>query len=164
MHKKLSQTGLRWLWIAIFVIAIDFFTKVWVQNHLMLYGVIPVTSFFNITLAHNKGAAFSFLNNAAGWQIWLFGSIAFLVSLGILIWLYRISSKQVWLAIALSLILGGAIGNLLDRIQYGHVIDFLDFYVGQWHWPTFNMADSAVCVGALMLLIEALFFKKNKES
>lgn len=149
MHKK---SGLCWLWVTLFVIAFDRITKYFAQKHLMLNVMLPVMPHFNLTLAYNRGAAFSFLNSASGWQTLFFGGIALVVSIAILIWLMRLSSHQRWLALALTLILGGALGNLSDRILYGHVIDFLSFYAGHWYWPAFNIADSAICVGAVMLL------------
>lgn len=162
---QISQTGLRWVWITVLVILFDRLTKMWVLKNLTLYETLKVVPHFNITLAYNKGAAFSFLHSADGrWQSWFFGTIAFIISFLIFIWLSRISSKQRWLAISLALIVGGALSNVLDRIIFGHVIDSLQVYTGDWYWPTFNIADSAVSVGAVMLLIDALFFKKTHSS
>ena len=161
MTKKICSTGLSWLWVAVLVLIVDHITKYLIQKYFVLYSIIPITEFFNFTLAYNKGAAFSFLDQFSGWQTWLLGGISVIVSVGILFWLTRISSKQQWLGIALALVLGGALGNLSDRLLYGHVIDFLDFHLGHWHWPTFNIADSAICVGAFMLFIDGLFFSKK---
>ncbi len=162
MSNKITQSGLRWLWVALIVILIDRLTKVIAEYYLVAYHPNPVMPFFNLTLAYNKGAAFSFLSYAAGWQVWLFGLIAVSISAILLTWLKRISFRQRWIAIALSLVVGGALGNLWDRVSYGHVIDFIELYVSNWHWPVFNVADSAICVGAVMLVIDALFKRDKK--
>jgi signal peptidase II len=161
MSNRLLQTGLRWLWVALVVILIDRLTKVMAQTYLIAYEPKAVMPCFNLTLAYNKGAAFSFLSYAAGWQVWFFGLLALAISTVLLVWLKRLSHHQRWVAIALAMIIGGALGNLWDRISYGHVIDFLEFYVSTWHWPIFNVADSAICVGAGMLVIDA-FCSKEK--
>lgn len=161
MHK-LCQSGLRWLWIAILVVAVDRITKTIMVQSLVAYTAKPIFSFFDLTLAYNRGAAFSFLSSESGWQGWLFGSIALLVSAAIMIALSRLASTQRWLSIALSLIVGGALGNVWDRFIYGYVIDFLHFHIGGLYWPAFNVADSAICVGAVMLVFDAVFFKKSK--
>src|SRR6185312_12464222 len=151
-----KTTGLRWLWITLLVILSDRISKYLALYYLPPFAEVPVVKHFNLTLAYNKGAAFSFLDSASGWQTWLFGAIAVIVSIGLLIWLARLSFQQRWLCIALALIVGGALGNLSDRFLYGYVIDFLDFYWNNWHWPAFNIADSAICVGAVMLFLDAL--------
>jgi signal peptidase II len=160
MNCKCFSSGLRWLWISVLVLILDRVTKAAVLKHLTAYTAVPVMPSFNLTLQYNTGSAFSFLDNASGWQIWMFGGIAIAVSLAILVWLKRISASQKWLSIALTLVIGGAIGNLWDRFSYGHVIDFIDLYVGHWHWPVFNIADSAICIGAFMLLWDGLARKK----
>lgn len=166
MIKKIkhmfSTTGLRWLWIMAIVFIVDRITKTWVYNNFIPWDPYPVTHFFNITLAYNKGAAFSFLNGASGWQGWLFGCLAFVVSLAILHRLRQVSHEQRWLSISLTLIIAGALGNLFDRILYGHVIDFIDLYVGSYHWPVFNLSDAAICVGATMLFIDVVFLRNDK--
>jgi len=156
MQKK---TGLRWLWVTIIVLILDRLTKYFALLYLPPYAEVPIFPHFNLTLAYNKGAAFSFLNSASGWQSWLFGAIAILVSVSLLIWLSRLSSRQKWLCVAICLIIGGALGNLSDRLLYGYVVDFLDFYAVNLHWPAFNIADSAICIGACMLFFDALFMK-----
>jgi len=155
-----KSTGLRWLWVTLIIWMIDRLTKYLALQHLPPYAEVPVIKHFNLTLAYNKGAAFSFLDSASGWQGWMFGAIALLVSVGLLVWLSRLSSKQRWLCIAVTLVMGGALGNLSDRFLYGYVIDFLDFYWGDLHWPSFNIADSAICVGAVMLFMDALRKRK----
>jgi len=161
MHCKCFSSGLKWLWVTIVVLGLDRMTKVLAEKYLYLHDPYPVMPFFNLTLSYNTGSAFSFLDSASGWQTWMFGSVAILVSIVMLIWLSRISMQQKWLSIAISLVIGGAIGNLWDRISYGHVIDFIDWYVSNLHWPVFNIADSAICIGAFMLFCDAL---KQKES
>ena len=157
MRQSLKMTGLYWLWITPMIMVIDRVSKMMAQSHLFPYEPQSVLPFFNLTLAFNKGAAFSFLNSQSGWQVWFFGLLALGVSTGLLLWMKNIKAKQRWLSIALALIVGGALGNLWDRVSYGHVIDFLDFHLATWHWPVFNIADSAICMGALMLLVEAVF-------
>ncbi|MET0103879.1 MAG: signal peptidase II [Sedimenticola sp.] len=146
---------LRWLWLSAIVIGLDQVSKQLVESSLMLYEAVPVMPFFNLTLAYNEGAAFSFLSDQGGWQRWFFSGLALLVSIILVIWISRLQQRERLIAIALSLIVGGAIGNLIDRVLYGHVIDFLDLYYGQWHWPAFNIADSAIFVGVVLMLLDA---------
>lgn len=148
---------LKWLWLSVVVIALDQATKVAAEIWLQYHDPVPVLPFFNLMLSYNTGAAFSFLADAGGWQRWFFVLLALGVSAVIVFWLSRLPPAQRWVAVALSLVLGGAIGNVIDRLAYGHVIDFLDFFVGQWHWPTFNIADSAITIGVAVLLIDGLF-------
>ena len=155
-----SKSGWVWLWVTAIILLLDRFSKIEIQRSLEPYSVKPIFPGFNLTLLYNKGAAFSLLDSQSGWQSWFLGAIALTVSIAILIWLYRIPSSKRWLSIALSLILGGALGNLSDRLLYGRVVDFLQFYAGNLYWPSFNIADSAVCVGAFMLFLDALFRKK----
>jgi signal peptidase II len=127
------------------------------EHFLSLYQPLPVMPSFNLTLMYNQGAAFSFLSDAGGWQRWLFALIAFAVSVALLWWLKRLDRREKRLAIALALILGGALGNLIDRLLLGHVVDFLDVYYADWHWPAFNIADSAISAGAVLMVIDSLF-------
>ena len=150
-----------WLLLSAVVIFFDQLTKIWVSNHLVLYDGFPVTSFFNIILAHNTGAAFSFLADAGGWQRWLFTGVSASVSVFLVYWLYTLPRSQKALAFALSLVIGGAIGNLIDRILYGYVVDFLDFYWGASHFPAFNIADSAITLGAIVLGFHIVFEKEG---
>lgn len=148
--------------IAALVVILDQITKVWVDRSLQLYEQIPVTPMFNITLAYNRGAAFSFLSDAGGWQRWFFIGISVVVSVCLTVWLYRMKPNEKWLAIAIALILGGAIGNnLIDRVIYGHVVDFIQVYYNTWYFPSFNVADSAITVGTILLLI-LTFFEKDE--
>ncbi len=128
---------------------------------LTAYVPVSITGFFNVTLAYNKGAAFSFLDTASGWQTWFFGTVAVAVSVAILICLKKLTYQERWQGIALALIMGGALGNLWDRISLGYVIDFLDFHWLGLHWPAFNVADSAICIGAIMLFFDALAIRKK---
>jgi signal peptidase II len=156
---------LPWLGLSLCVIVLDQITKIWVSATLVLHETIPVLPFFNLRLLHNPGAAWSILATAGGWQRWFLSGLALIVSAIIVVWITRLNSQQRWLAFALALILGGAIGNVIDRMMYGYVIDFIDIYYQQWHWPAFNIADSAISVGAVMLLIDALWMQgeeKNK--
>lgn len=155
----------RWLLVSVLVFFLDQYTKQLVAMHLEYRDVWPVFSVagewgINLTLAHNTGAAFSFLAHAGGWQRWFFAGIALLVSGGLSVWLLRLQVGQRWLALALALLVGGALGNFLDRALMGYVIDFVDAYYGHYHWPAFNVADSAICVGAVLLLMENFLDKK----
>ncbi|WP_211452094.1 signal peptidase II [Collimonas antrihumi] len=151
-----SKYGLApWLAIAALVLLIDQLTKITIVR-LFSYGESQaVTSFFNLVLVYNKGAAFSFLSTESGWQRYFFTALGIAAALFITFLLKRHAGQRMFCT-ALALILGGAIGNVIDRIAYGHVIDFLDFYVRNWHWPAFNVADSAICVGAVLFVIDEL--------
>ncbi len=151
-----SKYGLApWLAIAALVLVIDQLTKITIVR-LFSYGEsLAVTSFFNLVLVYNKGAAFSFLSTESGWQRYFFTALGIAAALFITFLLKRHAGQRMFCT-ALALILGGAIGNVIDRIAYGHVIDFLDIYVRNWHWPAFNIADSAICVGAVLFVIDEL--------
>ena len=146
----------RLLWIAVVVVFFDQLTKIGATDYLTTHGEIALTPFLNLVLVHNTGAAFGFLSNAGGWQNIFFICVAGAASVFILWMIWRLESHERLLAVALTLVLGGALGNVIDRLIYGYVIDFLDVYYGIWHWPAFNVADSAITIGALMLLIDAL--------
>ena len=146
--------------IAFIVLALDLVTKYWVESALVFGQQIPITSFFNLVLTYNAGAAFSFLGDASGWQRWFLSGIAFIACAVISYLLYKHAENKLF-CFALSLVLGGALGNLYDRITLGHVVDFLDFYIGDYHWPAFNVADSAICVGAALLIYESFTTKKS---
>ncbi len=159
---KSKKGNLRWLWLAVLIIAIDQISKHVVLYHLPYAKPIALLPFFNLTLAFNTGAAFSFLHNESGWQQWLFAGIAILVSLAIIIYLSKMPKNKKLLACALTLILGGALGNVSDRLFRGYVIDFADFHANDWHWPAFNVADTAICIGAFLFVI-TLFFKSGEK-
>lgn len=155
---------LKWLWLSGLVFVLDQASKWFMVSWLSLYETVAVVPFFNLTMAHNSGAAFSFLANAGGWQRWFFTVIAIAVSIVLVVWLKRLTAQARLEAIAISLMLGGAVGNLVDRLMYGYVIDFLDFYnyFGSYHFPAFNIADSALCIGVTLLIIDT--FKNKSES
>jgi signal peptidase II len=146
---------LKWLWLTLLAVLLDQGSKLAVDASMQLYESIPVLPFFNLTYVHNPGAAFSFLSEAGGWQRWFFSGLALVISIGITVWLARLQKHETLLAAALSLILGGAIGNLIDRVAYGYVIDFIDVYYQNSHFPAFNIADAAINLGVFLLLAES---------
>jgi len=145
-----------WAWISILIIILDQASKLLADHFLQYHQPVDIMPMFNLTLMYNKGAAFSFLANAGGWQRWFFLVLTSVVSIFIFMWLKKLKPHQVLQYTALALILGGAIGNLIDRAIYGHVIDFLDVYYQQHHWPAFNIADSAISIGAILLIYDTL--------
>ncbi|ASU38009.1 signal peptidase II [Herbaspirillum sp. meg3] len=150
-----NNSLLPWLGISLIVLLLDQLSKITILK-LFHYGESrPITGFFNLVLVYNKGAAFSFLAAESGWQRHLFTAIGIAAAVYI-IYLLRKHAGQRMFCWALALILGGAIGNVIDRIAYGHVIDFLDVFVGNWHWPAFNIADSAICIGAVLFVLDEL--------
>jgi signal peptidase II len=157
-NKKKHQ--LVWLWLSALVIIFDQLTKIWMNYYLESTGIIPVAPCLNFILTHNSGAAFSFLGWAHGWQRWLFVAISVGVSLYLICVLYR-GDLNKWVAGAIALIIGGAIGNLYDRLTLGYVIDFIDFCIGYWHFATFNLADSAISIGAAIWLIAGYISRKQ---
>lgn len=159
-----TRKNLQWLWLALAVILLDQWIKHIVDTHMFLDESIDVLPVLSWTVAHNYGAAFSFLDNAGGWQRWLFTGIAVTVSAALIAWLARLPGNARWLACALVLVLGGALGNLYDRITLGYVVDFIRVHYGDWNFPSFNVADSSITVGAFMLGIDALFLEKHRES
>ncbi|HTT10563.1 MAG TPA: signal peptidase II [Burkholderiaceae bacterium] len=144
-----------WLVVAAIVVAFDQATKITIERWFDFGDSTPITFFFNLVLTYNKGAAFSFLSAASGWQGTLFMVIGIAAS-AFIVWLLTRHGKQKLFSAALALILGGAVGNVIDRLAYGHVIDFLDFHWGGWHWPAFNVADSAIVSGAALLILDEL--------
>lgn len=154
----------RLLWIAVIVFIADQLTKFAIADYLAQREVVRFTSFFSLRLVHNTGAAFGFLSSAGGWQNILFIVIASLACLVILWLIWRMEKKDMFLAVGLMLIFGGAAGNLADRLIHGYVIDFIDFYYGTWHWPAFNVADSAITLGAAILIWDALGLHKKRNS
>jgi signal peptidase II len=139
---------------------LDQLTKYWADNGLQYNDPVAIFSGLNMTLVYNYGAAFSFLSDAGGWQRWFFIVLSSVVSIVLAFWLYHTPANRRWMACTLALILGGAIGNLWDRASLGYVIDFIDVYYQQWHWPAFNIADSAISIGVAMLIIDALWFDR----
>ena len=149
----------RFLSLSIMVILLDQITKYLAVANLAYQQLVKILPIFDLTLTYNYGAAFSMLNNAAGWQRWLFAGIAIVVCGFIVVWLYKLAGKHPWQEAALSLILGGALGNLLDRIYHGYVIDFILFHYNNSYFPAFNIADSAITIGAIILVIDTIFSK-----
>lgn len=144
---------LKYLLLAIAIIGLDRFSKGWVIGHLKPYEPLVVSPFLDLNLSFNTGAAFSFLHSASGWQNILFSGLAMGVSLLIVLWLATLSPRERWKGVALSLVLGGALGNAWDRFVYGYVIDFISVHYNDWHFAIFNVADSAICIGAFMLIL-----------
>lgn len=145
-----------WLTLSVLVIILDYWTKVLATESLTLYRPVELTGWLNMTLAHNYGAAFSFLSDAGGWQRWLFTGLSSVVTLVLIVWMLRLPVSEKLTGAALGLIIGGAVGNLIDRIRFGYVVDFIDVYYQDWHWPAFNVADSAISCGVILLLIDGL--------
>ncbi len=143
-----------WLGLALLLVILDYGTKHMATQNLVLYQPVPITDWFNLTLAHNEGAAFSLLADAGGWQRWFFTTVAVIISAVLLIWLWRLPNRSRLLPSALMLVLGGAIGNVIDRLRFGYVVDFIDVHYQGWHWPAFNIADSAIVLGVILLLID----------
>lgn len=147
--------------IALIILALDLATKYWVESTLQFGQMIPITSFFNIVLTYNPGAAFSFLSDQPGWQRWFLSIVAGSAALVIVYMLNKYRQEKLF-CLSLSFILGGALGNLYDRITLGHVVDFLDFYIGENHWPAFNIADSAIFIGAALMIYDSIRNKEEK--
>ena len=150
----------RWLIISAVVIAFDLYTKHLIQNAFQYGEHLTITSFFDIVRYHNEGAAFSFLANAGGWQKWFFTTISFVAS-AVMLYLMRKHQTEKLFCVALALVLGGAIGNLYDRVTLGYVVDFLFFHIDQHYWPAFNVADSAICVGVGLLFLDSFLKPKS---
>lgn len=155
---------LRWLWLAVAVIALDLATK-YLASHMLDYNrPLAVLPIFDLRLMHNTGAAFSFLASHPGWQRWLFAAIAIGASVGLTVWLSRIRYDEKLLAISLPLIIGGALGNLYDRLIHGYVVDFLSFHVAGWYYPAFNVADIGITLGAIGLIWESFMGDRRRKA
>ena len=152
---------MKWLWVSVVVLLLDQGSKVLADSLLAMHQPVHVIPMFALTKTYNLGAAFSFLSDASGWQRWFFVALTIVVSVFLLAWLRRLGPGEGRTALALTLILGGAIGNLIDRLVHGYVIDFLDVYYGDWHWPTFNIADSAIFMGAVLLILDAFLGQRK---
>ncbi len=154
---------MKWLWLSVLVIILDQATKKWAQIELLLYKPLAVFPGFNLTLIYNKGAAFSFLSQADGWQRWFFTGLSSIISIVLIFWLKSVSQQNnVILKAAIALILGGAIGNLIDRALVGQVTDFIQVYYASHYFPAFNIADSAITSGAALLILDMLLEKRKK--
>jgi signal peptidase II len=159
-----QQGAVAWLWLSLFVVALDQVTKALIVANFELYERVQLLPVFGITRLHNLGAAFSFLSTAGGWQRWFFILVAVAVTVLVCVWLKRMPRRgQGWLAASLALIVGGAIGNVIDRVFRGHVVDFLSFHWDRWFFPAFNVADAAITVGAVILLIESFYDGRRKQ-
>lgn len=157
---------LSWLWLSLLVFVVDQASKFWFDNNLSMYQqIVVIPDYFNWTLMYNTGAAFSFLADAAGWQRWFFAAIAVAVSAVLVVWLKRLKPDETWLAVALALVLGGALGNLVDRVVFGHVVDFiLVHWQHRWYFPAFNVADMAITGGAILLALDMFKSEKSGET
>lgn len=159
---RLVYGTVRWIFLAGLVLLLDQLSKIGISNTMNLYESIQLIPCFQLTYVHNTGAAFSFLSDAGGWQRWFFIGLSSVVSVALCVWLSRLPSQATWQSTGLALILGGALGNLIDRLLYGYVIDFLDVYYKTWHWPAFNIADSAITIGVLILLLDS--FRQERKT
>lgn len=153
--------------IAAIAIVLDQITKIIANTQLTMHEQNPVMPFFNFTLMYNYGAAFSFLSDAGGWQRWFFTAVAIIISVVLVVWLYRLKPQEKWLGFGLALVLGGAIGNVIDRIRLGYVIDFIQWFAnwkgGTYYWPAFNIADAAIFVGTALILISSFFVEDDPQ-
>ena len=161
-HRHGSK--LIWLLLTVFVLVIDQSSKYVADEYLSYARPVEILPFFDLLLVYNKGAAFSFLAEAGGWQRWFFAVLATGISIMLLVWMYQLKRHETWLAIALALVLGGALGNLYDRVMLGYVIDFVSLHYAGYYFPAFNAADSAITAGAIMLIIDVLFLSKGQAS
>ncbi len=152
----------KWLSLSSAVIILDQITKYYASQELVLYQAVHIVPGFNLTLMHNTGAAFSFLSQAGGWQRWFLIGLASLISIAIIVWMYDLPANKRWLLAALALVLGGALGNVCDRVILGYVVDFIEVYYKDMYWPAFNIADSAIFIGAFMLIIDAFWFNESE--
>lgn len=154
--------------IAILAIVADQITKVIASSQLIMHEQNPVMPFFNFTLMHNYGAAFSFLANAGGWQRWFFTIVAVVISVVLIVWLFRLKNHEKWLGFGLALVLGGAVGNVIDRIRFGYVVDFIQWFANwkgsTYYWPSFNIADAAIFVGTALILISSFFVEEDPKT
>jgi signal peptidase II len=161
-NSGINKMAFAWLLFSAVIVVLDLWTKQIASDSLTLYRPVELTSWLNMTLAHNYGAAFSFLSDAGGWQRWLFTGLASVVTVVLVVWLLRLPANEKLTAAALSLVIGGAVGNLIDRIVNGYVVDFIDVFYQDHHWPAFNLADSAITCGVILLLVDGIFFVSAK--
>ncbi|HWV14833.1 MAG TPA: signal peptidase II [Cellvibrio sp.] len=163
MSLPISRQVCLWYLLALVVVLLDQASKLWASSHIAYGASLEITAFFNFTLLHNPGAAFSFLSDAGGWQRWFFTALATVVSLLLIVWIAKVAARSTRETFALVFILGGALGNLYDRIAYGYVIDFIVVHYRDYVWPAFNLADSAITLGAFILIAE-MFLTREKKS
>jgi signal peptidase II len=167
MHKILtvfSKSGLCWLWLTLLCLVIDQITKYWVTSSFNLYESVNVLPIFSLTYVHNPGAAFSFLADQGGWQRWFFTAIAAIACIIFIVWLVKTPKSKRLLSIAVALMLSGAMGNLIDRVLFGYVIDFLHFHWSDYDFPAFNVADSMIFIGAALMIIESFTTETNDQN
>ncbi len=157
-----KHSNWRWLLVTIAVLAADQYTKRLITARFELFDRVPVMPYFDLVRLHNTGAAFSFLANASGWQNWFFSGVAFAVSGLIMWWLFNQPAGRIVVPLGLTLVLGGAIGNLIDRLQHGYVVDFILLYYDRWSFPAFNVADSAITVGVILMLFDGFFLDSRR--
>lgn len=163
MFAKIPRQAWLWYLLALLVVVLDQLSKLWASSVLSYGEPVPLTSFFNFTLLHNPGAAFSFLSDAGGWQRWFFAGLAIVVSVLLVVWIARSQQSGRRETFALAFILGGALGNLYDRIEFGYVVDFIVVHYRDYFWPAFNLADAAITLGAFILIAD-MFLTKEKKS
>lgn len=158
-----SRNYLKWYVLSLLVVLLDQVSKHLISQWLLPYQVQAILPFFNLTLSHNTGAAFGFLSHHPQLAQWLFSAIAVVMSVVLMVWIKKLPANRPLLATAFACVLGGAIGNLIDRCRYGYVVDFLDFYYQNWHFATFNIADSAISIGAVLLFLDLLLQKQHEQ-
>ena len=162
---SIGASGLRWLWISLLVVVADQLSKLWIERTMVLGDSFTVLPILDIVRAHNYGAAFSFLDDAGGWQRWAFTVLAIGVSIALVFWLRKLAlATQGLLAFGLALILGGAIGNVIDRIEHGYVVDFVHAHWGLHSFPAFNVADSAISIGAVLVILDSLLDGRRRRT
>lgn len=159
IQGRLARLAL-WLGIITVILLADYYSKQWASGALELYRPQEILPWLNMTLAHNYGAAFSFLSDQSGWQRWFFTVLGTGISVFLFVWLMQLPAREKVTGVALSMILGGAVGNLIDRVTLGYVVDFIDVYANDWHWPAFNVADSSISTGVALLLIDSLILQR----
>ena len=158
-----KDSGLRWYWVVVLVFLADQLSKQWVLANFDLFESVQLLPFFNFTYVRNYGAAFSFLSEAGGWQRWVFTLVAVGFSTLLTVWLRKQAASLWKLNLAYTLVIGGALGNLIDRLMHGFVVDFIDFYWGKSHYPAFNIADSAIFIGAVLIIWDSFFNSKSEQ-
>lgn len=161
---QVGRSPMVWLWLAVLAVILDQITKVAAEQLLTFAQPVYLLPVLDFTLLYNKGAAFSFLADQSGWQRWFFTGVSIAVSVMLIVWIKRLPRGAVWLPIALALILGGAIGNLIDRAVYGHVVDFISVHWGGKYFPAFNIADSAITLGAIMMVLDVIREMKEERA
>lgn len=164
MPIKSKRRMVAWFWLSAAVVMLDQLTKAAAEWWLQPYQAVEILPLFNLTLMYNTGAAFSFLSDAGGWQRWFFLTLTIIVIVVLIRWLRELDPAEKWKAACYALIIGGAIGNMIDRVATGRVVDFLDFYVGTYHWPAFNIADSALVIGVGALIWDMLMDARREKS